>query len=431
MRLIQSWKFFKTYRQDPLGTITTLLKQNDGRAILNIFGKNLFITSKAEDVNYVLKENAANYLKGRTTQKLQVLLGQGLITAEGETWRKQHKLIRPLMNTRGIIQLVPKMEEAIEYHFKNFSSTNQVDVSKEMTLLTWRIVLNTLFSVTPEQAKENKALDDILDAMEAITKRTRSLLPIPFWVPTQKNRKLKKTILEFDRFVYSLIKKRDSSDQMPNDLLSLLLKARDGDQKMSEKQIRDEMITFMMAGHETVANSMTWLMILLSENPAYFEKLQTELEQNKDITSIEEQLTKLHLHKAAVDESQRLYPPVWIFMRESISDDNINGVQISKKTNVVVVPFASHRSNEYWDRPEVFYPERFYSEKNKPGAYFPFGLGPRACIGFNFATYESILILKFLIKNFRWKINHHTKQNFNAGITLRPISNTEMTLERL
>ncbi len=431
MSILDSIKFIQEYRREPLKKMQNLLHK-EGRALVTIFGKKLLITSIAEDVNYVLKENAANYLKGRTTQKLQILLGQGLVTAEGETWKKQHKLIRPLMNTKGIIQLIPKMTEVIEYHFSETPKSSNINASEEMTLLTWRIVLNTLFSVGPKEASEGiKALDGILIAMDAITLRTRTVIPIPFWVPTKKNLQLKKTIKNFDQFIYSLIEQRRKSNDFPNDLLSILLKVRDGEDKMSDKQIRDEMITFMMAGHETVANSLSWLMILLAQNPSYFEKLKTETESCAEHGSIEERLQSLSLHKAAIDESQRLFPPIWIFMRESINSDLINDISIPKKTNVVVVPFVSHRSSRYWESAESFKPERFLNTKPITGAYYPFGLGPRGCIGFNFATYESILILEHLIKNFKWSITKPEEQSFYAGLTLRPTNNIEMKLERI
>jgi cytochrome P450 len=323
------------------------------------------------------------------------------------------------------------MNEVIEAHYKDFPRSKDINISKEMTSLTWKIVLNALFSVD-DKNKDEEWLEGILDVMEAVTARTRSVLPIPFWVPTRKNLKMKKTIEQFNQFVYKLIKERKESTHLPNDLLTLLLGAKDQGDQMNEKQVRDEMITFLMAGHETVANSMTWLMILLSENPEYIGKLQAELKQVDHISNFEEKIQNMPLHRACIDESQRLYPPIWIFMRESIAEDSFNSIDIKKGTNVVVVPYVSHRSAEYWDHPNNFRPERFMEQtKFKPGSYYPFGLGPRACIGFNFATYESVLILSYLVKNFSWKNKKPEKQSFNAGLTLRPTSNTEMKMDRV
>ena len=435
MKLISSWKFLSSYRKDPLNHMVRLLQKDQGRSVLNIFGKNIIITSKAEDVNYVLKENANNYIKGRTTQKLQFLLGQGLFTSEGEAWRKQHRFIRPLMNTRGITQLLPKMDEVIQFHFKNYASSQELNMAKEMTVLTWKIVLNTLFSVGP-QHPEVSWLHDILDVMEAVTQRTRSLLPIPYWVPTKRHLKMKKTIQQFNAFVFDLMEERKKDPTKQNDLLSLLLNARDSSEskpvQMDSKLIRDEMITFLMAGHETVANSMSWLMILLSQHPEYFAKLREEENQTKDIISFEEKVSKMPLHRAVIDEAQRLYPAIWIFMRQALEDDQMNSVKIKRGTNVVVVPYISHRETKYWDQPEVFRPERFIdSPKPITGSYYPFSLGPRACIGYNFATFESVLILNYLIKNFEWQILHPEEQKSYAGLTLRPLSNIEMRMKRL
>jgi cytochrome P450 len=431
MNLLESYQTLKEYRSDPLGFIIKMHNLNGHRSQLKIFGKDLFIISHPDDVIHVLKNNANSYTKGRTTKALRQFLGNGLITNEGNSWRKQHRLIRPVMNPKSILSIAPKIFATTSEFLPEIEAKKNLDVFHEMNRLTWRIVLKTLFSLEVSTEMDDW-LEDILDLMRIITSTTRSSLPLPFWIPTEKNRRMKKILKKFDETVFEIIRERRRG--VPKeDLLQLLIDTKDeGFSQMTDLEIRDEIMTFMMAGHETITNSMTWTLMELANNSSYIPKLRTEAReffQDKNFESLQ----NFPWHSAVIDEVMRLWPPVWVFMRQAQKADQLGEVQIPRKANVVLAPYLSQRSRDFWENPDIFYPERFLPENRKkilPGAYYPFGLGPRACIGAYFAGMEAKIILSSLVHNFEWEIKDQAPQKHEAGISLRPLNNIVMTFRR-
>jgi cytochrome P450 len=401
------------------------------RIQLSIFGKDLFILADPTDVLHVLKENPSAYSKGRTTQMLKQFLGNGLITNEGESWRRQHRLIRPMMSLKSATDFGHKMDVRIEEFLNTLHLGSPVDSFHAMNLLTWRIVLNTLFSkeTSPQM---DKWLEDILAIMSFVTGRTRAIIKIPFWVPLREHRQVRRALKNFANFVFDLIKEREAMSTPPNDLLQLLLSIRDEeaqDSKMSHQMIKDEVLTFLMAGHETITNTLSWTLILLAQNPSYLKELRSEADaffQHKDYSA----LLQAPWLGAVIDESMRLWPPVWAFMRLAEVPDKLGETVVPQKSNVVLSPYLTHRSPKLWDDPQAFRPERFLDKKKlKQGQFYPFGLGPRACIGAHFANVEARLILAHLVHRFDWKIENEAPQTFEAGITLRPTNNTTLIFQ--
>jgi cytochrome P450 len=431
MSLIKSYKTLKEYRKDPLGFVVKMHEIQGHRIFLNIFGKKLFIISNPTDVLHVLKNNHGAYTKGRTTKALRQFLGSGLITNEGNSWRKQHRLIRPIMNPKSVFEIAPKiLSTAIEF-VAVLDNQKDVDAFHEMNRLTWRIILKTLFSQEPSPEMD-EWLEDILDLMRIITAKTRSSLPIPFWFPTPNHVRLKSIIKKFDLYVYGLINKRRAGSKQ-DDLLQLLIDAQEIETaQMTDREIRDEVMTFMMAGHETITNSMTWTLIELAKNSQYLDKLRTEAADFFKERNFEK-LNAFPWHNAVIDEVMRLWPPVWVFMRQAEMEDRIGDMKISPKANVVLAPYLSHRSKDLWQRPEDFYPERFMPEAKKhivPGAFYPYGLGPRGCIGAYFAGMEAKIILATLVHHFDWELLNCEIQKNEAGISLRPLNNIHMKFRR-
>lgn len=430
MNISESYKTLKEYRSDPLAFVKKVFQLNGHRTHLNIFGKQLFIISKPEDVIHVLKTNNSSYTKGRTTKALRQFLGNGLITNEGESWRKQHRLIRPVMNVKSIFEIAPKILSTAE-EFAPVLNSTRVDAFHEMNRLTWRIVLKTLFSLDIN-AELDDWLDDILDLMRIITKKTRSSIPIPFWVPVANHRRMRKIIKKFDSQVYALIQERRKGSPKA-DLLQLLIDSQEeGLVKMTDHEIRDEIMTFMMAGHETITNSMTWTLIELAHNQEYILKLREEADKFHHDKNFEA-LYNSPWHTAVLDEVMRLWPPVWVFMRQAEEADKLGDLHIPPKANVVLAPILSHLAPDLWENPEKFYPERFLPEERKKipqGAFYPFGLGPRACIGAYFAGMEAKIILSTLVHHYDWSILEAGEQKNEAGISLRPTSNTIMSFRK-
>jgi len=431
MNLIKSYKTLKDYRSDPLSFVRRLMTEQGHRGRLSIFGKNLFVISDPKDVLHVLKSNNASYTKGRTTKALRQFLGSGLITNEGESWRKQHRLIRPIMNIKSIYDLSPKIHLTTEEFLREMDTNTEVNGFKEMNRLTWRIILKTLFSQEPT-AEMDDWLHEILELMHIITGKTRSSIPIPFWVPTKNHRRMKKIIQKFDNHVFGLINERRNGNKK-SDLLQLLIDAQEeGGSQMSDREIRDEIMTFMMAGHETITNSMTWTLIELAKNPKYISLIHEETKvffANKDF----EELNSMPWLGAVINEALRLWPPVWVFMRQAEVTDHLGDMEIPPKSNVVLATYNSHRSPDLWERPDDFYPERFLPDAQKKiqtGSYYPFGLGPRACIGAYFAGMEARIILSSLIYHFDWNLISLDNQKYDAGISLRPTNNVLMSFRR-
>ncbi len=431
MNFLKSIATIREYRKDPMAFIRGLHEKNGHRSYIKIFNRELLVLSHPDDILHVLKNNNGNYTKGRSTKALKSIVGNGLITSEGDFWRGQHRIIRPVMNMKSMMDFCPKIAETSETFFSelNDGKHNSLEL---MNKLTWRIILKTLFSQDSNQ-KLDSWLGDILFLLEEVTHRTRSIIPTPKWLPTERNIRFKEIIKKFDEFIYQLIAERRKG-KAQRDLLQLLIDARDEEGRgvMSDTQIRDEALTFLFAGHETITNTMTWAMIILAQDKSYHQRLQDESSayfENHDY----EKLNASPWLSAAIDEVMRMYPPVWVFMREAIGHDQIGDLIINPKTNVVVAPFLAQNSKDFWSDPQKFYPERFLPENKKAikaGSYFPFGLGPRACIGSYFAAFEAKIILATLIHQFDWSIDDQKSQTSSAGITLRPTNNIMMNVLR-
>jgi cytochrome P450 len=430
MSLKSSLNIAKEYRKNPIGFILKVHKEQGHRIKLNVFGKKLIILTHYKDVLHVLKDNHNAYSKGRTTKKLVQFIGKGLITNEGDSWRKQHKLIRPMMNLKSIYEFGPKIQLTTQQFIQNLKIDGKVNSFQEMNRLTWRIVLDTLFTQEATQEMDSW-LKDILFIMESVTKKTRATIPIPLWVPTPHHLRLKKSISKFEKFVYEMISNRRKGERK-RDLLQLLIDAQDENQGMTDLQIKDEILTFLMAGHETITNTMSWMLIELARNKKYINELRDEAKNFIEQQNFEN-LNSSPWHSAVVDEIMRLWPPVWVFMRQAELPDKLDDLEIPVKANVIVSPFLSHRSSDFWENPLSFLPERFLPEEKKkiiPGTYYPFGLGPRACIGAHFAGLEAKIILANFIHYYEWDIFQKEDQTFEAGITLRPSNNLVMNFRR-
>lgn len=432
MSFSKSYKVLKEYRADPLGYVVKRHEQDGHRIYMNIFGRHIFIISNPEDVIHVLKTNNAAYTKGRTTKALRQFLGSGLITNEGESWRKQHRLIRPIMNIKSVYDIAPKIFSTAVEFVPVIEKQGEVNAFREMNRLTWRIILKTLFSleVTTEM---DDWLEEILELMQIITSKTRASIPVPFWMPTEKNRRLKTIVQKFDKTVYGIISERRKGEKK-HDLLQLLVDAQEeGTAKMTDLEIRDEIMTFMMAGHETITNSMTWTLLEIAKNPLYKEKIFAEAKEFFETKNFE-QLNTMPWLGAVIDEVMRLWPPVWVFMRQAETEDKLGDLVIPAKSNVVLAPFLSHRAKDLWQNAEKFYPERFLPDEKKKipqGAFYPYGLGPRACIGAYFAGMEARIILATLIYHFDWELAKPLEPQQNeAGISLRPLNNITMKFRR-
>ena len=363
------------------------------------------------------------------------LLGQGLLISEGEFWRRQRRLAQPAFHRARINEYAATMVETAEQHLREWRGGEQRDMAHEMMSLTLDIAVRTLFGTTlPNEAEQvGKAMTFL---MRYSLGRARSPVNIPASWPTPRNRRANRDYEFLDSLVYRIIsERRAQGNSTPHtDLLSLLMGAMDEDgSQMSPKQLRDETMTIFLAGHETTALTLAWTWYLLSENPAAETRLQEELSGVLGRRAPEiRDLERLPYLQAVVNEVLRLYPPAYLLARTSIAACNIGGYDFPPGTTVLASQWVMHRDARYFDDPDVFRPERWLDGlmgRLPAGAYFPFGDGPRRCIGQSFALMESALVTATVAQHFRFRLVPGHPVVPEPLVTLRPRHGIRMTVE--
>ncbi|MEK7486529.1 MAG: cytochrome P450, partial [Planctomycetota bacterium] len=317
-----------------------------------------------DHIQYILQENSKNYLKSITYDVLKLFLGEGLLTSESELWRKQRQIASPLFQSKKLAGFSSLMTNAtlrcIEQIRPLAEAGQPINMSQSMMALTLEIVAQALFTrnVQEESLIVGENLTTILEFAE---RRLQSFITPPLFVPTPWNRRFLRAKQKLDEMVYLWIRERKQHPTEGADLLNKLLEARDEENKpLSEKQLRDELMTLILAGHETTANAMIWTWYLLSQYPRIWKELQDEWAHvlNGRVPTFED-LESLSLTQRVLQESMRLYPPVWAIERKAISEDRVDGIPIPPGTNVMLSPYVTHHDPAFWENPEAFEPDRF------------------------------------------------------------------------
>jgi cytochrome P450 len=414
--------------KDPLGFFESLFRQYGDTTYFRIGGKEFYIFGHPDHVQYVLQKNHRNYRKGPNYKKLKPVLGDGLVTSDGELWLRQRRLIQPAFHHKRLAELASVMIKAAEsmldrwQHFAKQGSP--LDIADEFMRVTLDIVSRALFS-TDTSGFADRISQNLPIILERTNERFFETVNLS-WLPTSRNRRYQKALLELDAVVYEVIEKRRHSPERNDDLLTMLLEATDEEtgERMTDRQLRDEVMTLYLAGHETTANALSWCTYLLAQNPHIVQKLQTEVDQVlQSRTPANEDLPFLRYTRMVIDETLRIYPSVWSFARTPLAVDEVDGYRIEPGVNVVLVPYITHQHPDFWDHPEKFDPERFSSERSAvrhPFAYFPFGGGPRLCIGNNFALMEATLILAMITQRFHLDLVANQTVDPQPVVTLRP-----------
>jgi cytochrome P450 len=360
---------------------------------------------------------------------MKPMMGEGLLTSDGDFWRRQRRLSQPAFHRQQIGAFAGTMtsiaEEMLERWQPVAARGQLIDVSAEMIRLTLSIVSKTLFN-TDVGAEANTVGEAITVAFKEFDRRLAALFTLPDVVPTPSRRRLHNAIQTLDRVVYRIIEERRRAGEDIGDLLSMLVFARDEEtgESMSDKQLRDEVMAIFLAGHETTANALNWIWYLLSKHPAVERRLHDELAAvlGGRIPTLED-LPKLSYTTMVIEESLRLYPPAWVIERRSIAADQIGPYVIPPGSTIIPSQYITHRHPAFWDNPEGFDPERFTPERvaARPRfAYFPFGGGPRVCIDNNFAMMELQLILATVTQRYRLALVPGHPVELDPMITLRP-----------
>jgi len=370
-----------------------------------------YLVTDPEAVRRVLVTNAKSYGK-RTLQytTLSLVTGEGLLTADTAAWRPQRTLVQPAFHRSSLELVAAHVRTAVDRLLSRWTEREGevVDVDEAMMHLALEVVGASLFGSDLSGDAERLA-DATLAALHVVVKKARSPLPVPVAVPTPTNVVLRRAVRKLDDAVEAMLVDRarrpPEPGDPPRDMLDLLLAAHDDDgSRLSREQVRDQVVTFIVAGHETVASALTWAWHLLASNPQALTRLREEVDAVRpDGDVCFDDLARLPWTAAVLDETLRLYPPAWLITRRSLAPDVLAGVGVPADSLVIISPWLVHRDAAAWDEPERFDPSRFIGvdgtrrrEVLASSAYLPFGAGPRMCIGRDMALLEGVLVLASL-----------------------------------
>jgi len=432
----------RALQTDPLRLHTQATNQFGHLVRIRAFqGIYVYLVAHPQDIERVVQLNQQNYRKPDMFNKpVGLLVGKGLLTAEGEFWRHQRRLEQPAFHRNKLALLADLMAQSAQECAERWSNhargNDAIDVADEMMRLTLKIVSLALFS-TDISGDADRLGHAVRDTFEHVSYRMNHMLAIPESIPTPRNRRFIRAKRMLDEMVFGLIDQRRTEEDK-GDLLAMLLAARDEDsgEGMSNEQLRDEVLTLMLAGHETTGAALTWTWYLLSQNPDARDKLHAELDHVLGGRAPKlDDLERLPFTRMVFAESMRLYPPAWGLPREAIADDVLSGYHIPARALINVSHWVAHRHPDFWENPERFDPERFSPERSEGRprfAYFPFGGGARQCIGNNFALMEAQLAVATLAQRFTLDLAPGHLVEPDPTFTLRPRYGMMMTLkERL
>jgi cytochrome P450 len=397
-------------RRDPLAFLTEVASYGPV-AHFRIGRQDIFLITDPAGIEDVLITHAASFKKGRALERAKRTLGEGLLTSEGSVHLRQRRLMQPAFHKARIAQYAAAMTRASAAMRERWHPGAPLDLAVEMNRLTLAIVTETLFGADvgseSDTARVQQAITDVLEMVDLV------LVPFADWLvhlPLPRMRRFRAAQRALDRVIYGIIEDRRRSGSDRGDLLSMLLHAQDAEDgaAMSDEQVRDEVLTLFLAGHETTANALTWTWVLLARHRDVERHVHREIDAvlGARLPTFED-LARLPYTRAVVSESMRLYPPAWTMGRRALVDYRWSGYDIPAGSIVLMTQWVVHRDARLWPEPERFDPERWLPEPPpRPRfAYFPFGGGNRMCIGDQFAWTEAMLVLVTLAQAWRLKLD--------------------------
>lgn len=429
--------------RDPLRGLTRGREQF-GDAVCFRVGHVRFVSlADPELAQHVLVRNHRNYIKSRSYEGLRLVLGDGLVTSEGEHWRRQRKLAQPSFHRTRLAALADTMAACVRECLDDWDARPDhaaIDVHHEMLRLTLRIVGRTLFGT--DLGSDLGVLGPaITTAIHKANDYAEALVRVPLWVPTPSNLRFARAKRVLDGIVHDIIEQRRRRDArgatQRDDVLGMLMAATDetGTERMSDAQLRDEVMTLFLAGHETIATAMSWTWRVLQEHPHAAARVRAEARELLDGRSPGfDELPRLAYTGQVIDECMRLYPPVWMVERQALAEDQLGPWRIPPGTIVGVSPWVMHRHPGLWDDPLRFRPERFapeQAESRPKHAFLPFGAGPRICIGNHFALMEAKIILATIIQRYDVEVIRPQAIGLDPRVTLRPLGGMPGRLHRV
>lgn len=424
---------FFQYSRNPLTFLPEAIHTYGDVIGLRFLKFRIYFLNHPDMIEDLLVTQARKFEKGRVLKANKRLFGKGLLTSEGDFWLRQRRLAQPAFHRARINSYAEAMVQYAERLVETWKNGEQRDIHVEMMGLTLQIVGKTLFGV--EVTGEVQEVGHALEALMELNSDFRRLMLVPGWMPTLTNIRAELAIRRLDKIIYKIIRERRASGEDRGDLLSMLLRAQDEDgSHMTDTQLRDEALTIFLAGHETTAVTLSWTWWLLAQHPEVEAKLHAELDLvlNGRTPTLDD-LPSLRYTDRVITESMRLYPPAWGMARVAVEDTEIAGYKIRKGSGVTVSQWAVHRDPRWFDAPLEFRPERWEGDlaKRLPRfAYFPFGGGPRQCIGNTFALMETALVLATIAQHYRFNLVAEHPVVPIASITLRPRYGIKVVLEK-
>lgn len=426
---------FRSFRRAPTEFLTGLSMLGDV-STFRIGKIQAFLINHPDLIRDLLVTSNHKFVKGRALQRAKSLLGEGLLTSEGDFHLRQRRMIQPAFHRARINEYARAMVDFSGRMADEWRDGEIRDIDREMMRLTLQIVAKTLFNadVESETDRIGGAMSTIISAFNFMVLPFSEILER---LPIPPVRRLKNARLTLDRVIYEIIDERRASGEDKGDLLSMLLMAQDEETggAMTDAQVRDECLTLFLAGHETTANALTWTLYLLSQNPEAETKFHCELDEvlkDKDLTP--EDYPRLKYTEQIVAESMRLFPPAWTVGRLALENHEFGGFHVPAKSLVLASQYVAHRDARFWEAADRFIPERWerfsVKEAGSKFVYFPFSKGIRNCIGEQFAWMEAVLLLANLGR--RWKLNLMPEQKIalQPMITLRPKHGMKMRIEK-
>ena len=421
---------------DMLGLFTRTAREYGGIAQFKLLNKSYLLVTNPDYVKYILQDNYKNYIRGRSVETGRVLLGNGLPLIDGDFWLRERRMLQPAFHRERLGKLVDTVTMVIDSFLQDWPAKAKkdqiLDLDDEMMRLTLTAIIKSMFS-SPIDEK----IPSLSHAFQAASKfmlwRSQQMIQLPLSVPLPRHLEYNRALNVLNDIIYPLI--ADSRKHPKDDLLGMMLEMRDADsgEGLSDQQARDEVVTIFFAGHETTAATMAWAFYLLSQHSEVEERLRAEVQSvlNGRAPAFTD-LPKLVYMQQVINEVLRLYPAAYLFAREAIVDDVLDGYPIPAKTLIFLSPYVGHRDPKYWPDAERFDPERFVPEQvaSRPRhVYYPFGEGPHVCIGNSFAVMEMQLILAMALQRFRLRLIPDHPIAFNPEATLRPKHGMKMALE--
>ncbi len=432
-----------TWGRDPLQFFVRI-RQSFGDVVgFRMLNRQFILLSNPEHIKYVLQDNNQNYEKNTPNfflRRLEPLLGRGLATTNGDYWLKQRRLVQPAFHRQRVADWTGIMATSTQAMLGQWderaASGRPIDLDSALRQLTLDILVHTLTPLGSEVTQDAEAVRAILQDWMARTRRLPSLILLLLDLPTRQNRRFHEAITTLDRVIYRLIDERRKAGAEGSDLLSVLLQARDADSgaSLSDKEIRDQVATIFAGGFETTATALSFTFALLAQHPEVVRQLEQEVDTVLgDRTPTFADVPNLPYTSMVFEEALRLYPPNWALRRIPIADDAVGNYRIPAGTTVVLSTYVLHHDAQYWHEPERFDPSRFAAGEGagRPRfAYFPFGGGPRQCIGNYFATIEAQIIIAMVVQRFRTHLVSGHQVRIQPSIPLRPKGGLPVTLER-